>query len=55
MPLQDLRKAEEHINFEYYIIRDDELGNELSIDLGDLPSYREIVAAGIGAYLDPTD
>ena len=32
-----------------------ELGNELSIDLGDLPSYREIVAAGIGAYLDPTD
>ena len=32
-----------------------ELGNELSIDLGDLPSYREIVATGIGAYLDPTD
>lgn len=32
-----------------------ELGNELAIDLGDLPSYREIVSTGIGAYLDPTD
>ena len=32
-----------------------ELGNELTIDLGDLPSYREIVNNGIGAYLDPTD
>lgn len=32
-----------------------ELGNELTIDLGDLPSYREIMATGIGAYLDPTD
>ena len=26
---EDLREAKEHINFEYYIIRDDELGNEL--------------------------
>ena len=32
-----------------------ELGNGLTVDLGDLPSYREIVATGIGAYLDPTD
>ena len=32
-----------------------ELGNELTIDLGDLPSYREIMSNGIGRYLDPTD
>lgn len=32
-----------------------ELGNELTIDLGDLPSYQEIIANGIGRYLDPTD
>ena len=32
-----------------------ELGNELTIDLGDLPSYREIMNNGIGRYLDPTD
>ena len=32
-----------------------ELGNDLTIDLGDLPSYREILSRGIGAYLDPTD
>ena len=32
-----------------------ELGNDLAIDLGDLPSYREIMTTGIGVYLDPTD
>ena len=32
-----------------------ELGNELTIDLGALPSYREIMSNGIGRYLDPTD
>ena len=32
-----------------------ELGNDLAIDLGDLPSYREIMTNGIGKYLDPTD
>ena len=32
-----------------------ELGNELTIDLGDLPSYQDILTRGIGYYLDPTD
>ncbi len=32
-----------------------ELGNESTIDLGDLPAYRDIIASGIGVYLNPTD
>ena len=49
---EDLRKAKDHIHLEYFVVNDDELGNEILDIAGLMALFSCVVAAQIGAHLD---